>query len=816
MKNQLFNRLVLVTALLCATAGSAALDLKQVKWELSRFARIEGSFLTVDVPAGSERTGGSAVAELDLSAFSGKCFGAEIRAAGERITVPTERWNGLKFMFNYTDPKTGEQHWPNTRSRTGDFPSQLISVCDNTPDRPLSKVRLILGLQSSSGKVVFDLSTLRVFALTDLYPRVNGDYRVSYPARVAQLPVLRGVMLPGGKCKEDDFRTLHAWGATLARYQMIRDWGAQNANQDLADFDRWLTGKLDHLEHDVLPWARKYGLRIVVDLHVPPGGRSGGEMNMFHDATWADHFITCWKWIATRFKGHSEIYGYDLINEPEQQERSPEGLGYWDVQRRAAEAVRAIDPATPIIIESNGWDSAPAYTYLSPLAMDNVIYQVHMYQPFAFTHQGVHAANDDYPRAKYPDPAKGWNRDYIKACLAPVLAFQQKHNARIYVGEFSAIAWAEGADRYIADCISVFEEYGWDWTYHAFREWAGWSVEHSADTGRHLAPSADNPRRRALLAGLARPARASSCPAAPAVQAANTTTQLLFSASFDGLPGAEKASGSALPREAKGLAFTDGHRGQALRLTTGASAPTLAYAAQGNLVPARGTFTCWVRAPWDDRPHDEWRAIALTWENDESHLYFDGRPETTADTVGGKRLALTSLIAFPPNTEVFFLGGRPEEREIALDLDDVRLYSAPLAPEQIRKLARRELVAELTLTKANVFADRTTTLEVKTANPAHLDLSALKYCLHTKDGKPIVTFRQKVEAGTTKLRVNLPAGRYVLRTTDGDWFYGCAPFTVRPETEAPPPPPQIAKPLSGIKRFWRDVDTFDKDTLRHR
>ena len=91
---------------------------------------------------------------------------------------------------------------------------------------------------------------------------------------------------------------------------------------------------------------------------------------------------------------------------------------------------------------------------------------------------------------------------------APVRAFEKRHGAKIYVGEFSAPAWAPGADRYIADCIALFREYGWDWTYHAFREWEGWSVEHepvkfgtSHDCFR---PSADNPRKRALLEGLKR------------------------------------------------------------------------------------------------------------------------------------------------------------------------------------------------------------------------------------------------------------------------------------------------------------------------
>lgn len=51
----------------------------------------------------------------------------------------------------------------------------------------------------------------------------------------------------------------------------------------------------------------------------------------------------------------------------------------------------------------------------------------------------------------------------------------------IYIGEFSSIRWAPNNStfNYLRDCIELFEEYNWDWTFHAFREWDGWSVEHS-------------------------------------------------------------------------------------------------------------------------------------------------------------------------------------------------------------------------------------------------------------------------------------------------------------------------------------------------
>ena len=307
---------------------------------------------------------------------------------------------------------------------------------------------------------------------------------------------------------EDDFRTLHDWGATLLRYQMIRQWHAKNANRDLPEFDAWLRGRLDHFESVVLPMCRQYGLRVVLDLHVTPGGRNRlSEFNMFFEREYADHFLEIWRRMATRFRGNADvIYGYDLCNEPVQYRMALPDCDWWSLQRRAAEAIREIDPETPIIIESNLWDVPSTFGTLSPLTLTNVIYEVHVYNPVEFTHQGVgNRSKDVY---EYPNPARGWDKEKLRGVLSPVRAFEKAHGAKIYVGEFSAIAWAPGADQYIRDCIDLFAEFGWDWTYHAFREWEGWSVEHEAlrpadSSPGNFRPSGENPRRRALLDGLA-------------------------------------------------------------------------------------------------------------------------------------------------------------------------------------------------------------------------------------------------------------------------------------------------------------------------
>ena len=89
--------------------------------------------------------------------------------------------------------------------------------------------------------------------------------------------------------------------------------------------------------------------------------------------------------------------------------------------------------------------------------------------------------------------------------VKPVREFQLKYGAKIYAGEFSAAAWAPGADQYLRDCIALFEEYGWDWTYHAFRESPIWDVEMVGSKHPGMAPvTYDTPRKQALIDGLKR------------------------------------------------------------------------------------------------------------------------------------------------------------------------------------------------------------------------------------------------------------------------------------------------------------------------
>ena len=341
-----------------------------------------------------------------------------------------------------------------------------------------------------------------------------SDFRCPYTSDVAGRQQARGVMLSQFSVCEDDFRTLKEWGATVARCQMYpvgEMWKGKTS--DRAGFAKWLDWKLDELVKEILPLARRFGIPLVIDLHVPPGGRGAGGMKMLDNPLWASFFIDCWEKIARRLCGEDGIWAYDLVNEPTQFGK-PRFIDYLEIQRRAACAVRSIDAATPVVVSCMNdvaWCAPSAFKTMLPIDLPNIFYQFHMYEPFEYTHQKVLPQFKDTV-AIYPDAAKGWNAEGLRRIVAPVRDFEKRFGAHIFVGEFSAVAYAKGCAEWIADTAAMLNEYGWDWCYHAFREWPGWSVEHEVTEGdsaatAKFAPSVDNPRMKALKQALALSAR---------------------------------------------------------------------------------------------------------------------------------------------------------------------------------------------------------------------------------------------------------------------------------------------------------------------
>jgi endoglucanase len=438
--------------------------------------------------------------KLPVEILQGTRIQMTSRVRGENLlglkpTDPLPGYFGGKIQLYVNTPTSGKR-WLDARGLHGTFTWRDAGLmCGILNDASDTQVRV--GIEGASG--TFWVHELKLVLLQPKLDRTVSATARDNPA-VTQM---RGFMSPH-KYRDADFDDLAALNVNAVRWQMFKQ------VSDKRPYSEWIAEELDDLAL-ALDGAAARGIKLAVDLHTVPGDRLPDRTHrMYLEKQYHDEFIALWQTIARRFKGHPGLWAYDLVNEPVQNFPSPAGLPDWlGIQVAAGKAIRAIDADTPIMIEVDQWDSPDSFTWLQPVDLTNVIYQAHMYWPGEFSHQGVRtnqgiADGKEFERSKFPYPGTihglPFNKETLRRYLAPVRAFQLAHNAHIFLGEFSAVRWAPGAAGYLDDLISIYEEYGWDWTYHAFRESPVWSVEHENlpyDLKNH--PVATSPTDRMLV-----------------------------------------------------------------------------------------------------------------------------------------------------------------------------------------------------------------------------------------------------------------------------------------------------------------------------
>ena len=422
---------------------------------------------------------------------------AKVKAEG--VSEPPRPWNGIKVML-VLETADGSRQYPQIQIPAGTFDWRQMAQTIRLP-KDVKHASLVVGLEAVSGRAWFD--NLEVIVGR---PQRKGR-RSETTFKGHDLPRLRGVMY-GPRFKESDIQDLALkWNVNLIRWQL--NWvpmkQAEEWARDLDAYDRWLDGAL--AECDIaLAACEKHRIKVLVDLHTPPGGRAnGGVCRMFQEKRYQDKLVEVWDKIARRYKGCEVVYAYDLLNEAVEGTVADGLLNWRDLATKVAQTIRTIDRGKPVVFEPSPWGGPDGFDVLEPLEIDRVIYSFHMYRPHSFTHQGVY---DDKRIIEYPGRIDGelWDKERLREEMLPAIEFQQAFNVQVYVGEFSVARWAPGDSGYLylRDAIELFEQYGWDWSYHAFREWDGWSVEHGSDRADRSPAKTPTKRMELLLSWFAK------------------------------------------------------------------------------------------------------------------------------------------------------------------------------------------------------------------------------------------------------------------------------------------------------------------------
>jgi aryl-phospho-beta-D-glucosidase BglC (GH1 family) len=253
-------------------------------------------------------------------------------------------------------------------------------------------------------------------------------------------------------------------GANVVRVfvSLILDSTTDSYSSDLSDLD------------SVVSSGSQLGFKVVI-VFQPITTQATPEF--WADAQLQASIAANWLSVATEYNGNATIAGYDLINEP----IAPAGQVQWiALATQLIDIIRDVDSSHVIIFEpSPGGIPESFSTMTAPLPFSNIVYSVHDYEPYQFTHQGIlFPTSLTYPGAGSANVAPT-DRATLSSQLAPVRQFVATFHVPIYVGEFSAPRWAPdlSSNSYVSDSIALFEAEGYSWTYHQWRGYPGWDAE---------------------------------------------------------------------------------------------------------------------------------------------------------------------------------------------------------------------------------------------------------------------------------------------------------------------------------------------------
>lgn len=270
--------------------------------------------------------------------------------------------------------------------------------------------------------------------------------------------------------------------ANVFRVQISDSW--DNVNQwNATQYQNWFSQRLQALQVGA-DTAAALKVRLIPEIHHAVGGRPHGK-DLIFTKSWARHeFIEHWAQLASQFKDHPGILGYDLMNEPAIRRTSK----LMATLLPAAKRIRAIDSKPRIIFSPRYGDPTRVNSlgsYMREIKrLKRVWITAHMYWPHNVTHQGVPDANCSirYPIGAKLYPTAKVNKSKLINKLQMLRDFQRRYRVKIFIGEYSCIRWsgyptANNALPYLRDLMQIFEDYNWRYAYHAYSNTGPWDLE---------------------------------------------------------------------------------------------------------------------------------------------------------------------------------------------------------------------------------------------------------------------------------------------------------------------------------------------------
>lgn len=233
-------------------------------------------------------------------------------------------------------------------------------------------------------------------------------------------------------------------------------------------------------------------LAVIVDMH--PTDTFKQRLAM--DDAFVHTVALFWRSLALHLRVRSpQLVFLEVLNEPGFERYVERPVGRWrSVQGELLAAMREGAPEHTLIASGHDMNSIGSLIELTPYADQNILYNIHFYEPLIFTHQGAAwGSAQALPFANVPYPSSlsavepllgafegstrdqletygrtGWNRDMLAMRIARVTRWSQRFGVQVIGTEFGVYGQAAPpADRahWIADVRSLLEENRIGWTF---------------------------------------------------------------------------------------------------------------------------------------------------------------------------------------------------------------------------------------------------------------------------------------------------------------------------------------------------------------
>jgi endoglucanase len=236
----------------------------------------------------------------------------------------------------------------------------------------------------------------------------------------------------------------------------------------------------------IVKLAVEQKLAVVIDLHP----QTHYKQSLLQGDEPVKRFAMLWRSLATHFAPFDPDYVlFEIMNEPEQ----PDTYRWQGIQSLVAEQIRTAAPNHTIIACGARWSGLEDLLPLQPLALANIVYTFHDYEPFAFTHQGAtwtEPAVQPLRNVPYPSTPENiaknldqeptlagqffvqqyglarWDAHRIDVTLSFAERWSQLNHAPVYVGEFGVHRpYADPAARaqWLKDMRTMLEKHHLGW-----------------------------------------------------------------------------------------------------------------------------------------------------------------------------------------------------------------------------------------------------------------------------------------------------------------------------------------------------------------